>query len=109
MARFCHTRKFVVLGCGVGVGMLANMKTILDDCEKNSYAIGSFNVSSIDQVLAVIDAANLERSPALIQPIVGTTCYEDEARWWEMMREAIVRYSEVPIGLHLDHGLSYED
>ncbi|QPK94238.1 ketose-bisphosphate aldolase [Actinomyces sp. zg-332] len=85
------------------------MKSILDDCEKHSYAIGSFNVSSIDQVLAVIDAANLEKSPALIQPIVGTTCYDDEARWWAMIREAIVKYSEVPIGLHLDHGLSYED
>ncbi len=89
--------------------MLSDMKTILDDCEKHGYAIGSFNVSTIDHVLAVIDAANAEKSPALIQPIAGVTCYADEIRWWQMARECIEKYSEVPIGLHLDHGLTYDD
>lgn len=65
---------------------LQTLRTALADADAGGYAVGAFNVSSIDQAIAVLDAAETERSPVIVQAIAGMSAYDDESRWWHRLR-----------------------
>lgn len=88
---------------------LVTLRVALARAEEGGYAVGAFNVSSIDQAIAVLDAAEAERSPVIVQSIAGMSAYADEERWWRRLRRLIDDYPTVPAVLHLDHGRTYED
>jgi len=88
---------------------LHTLRELLERAESGGYAVGAFNVSSLDQAIAVLDAAEAERSPVIVQSIAGMSAYDDEARWWARLRRLIDDYPTVPVALHLDHGRSYDD
>lgn len=89
--------------------MLITLDEALADAERGGYAVGAFNVSSLDQAIAVLDAAEANRSPVIVQAIAGMSAYEDESRWWNRLRRLIDDYPTVAAVLHLDHGRSYDD
>ncbi|WEK61201.1 MAG: ketose-bisphosphate aldolase [Candidatus Microbacterium colombiense] len=88
---------------------LQTLRAALADAEAGGYAVGAFNVSSIDQAIAVLDAAEAERSPVIVQSIAGMSAYDDESRWWTRLRGIVEEYTDVPTVLHLDHGRTYGD
>ncbi|MFF1539434.1 ketose-bisphosphate aldolase [Microbacterium sp. NPDC058269] len=88
---------------------LQTLRTALAAAEEGGYAVGAFNVSSIDQAIAVLDAAEAERSPVIVQAIAGMSAYDDESRWWHRLRGLVAEYEGVPAVLHLDHGRTYDD
>ena len=88
---------------------LRTLKQILAQAERGGYAVGAFNVSSLDQAVAVLDAAEASRSPVIVQAIAGMSAYQDESRWWTRLRRLIDDYPAVSATLHLDHGRSYQD
>ncbi|WP_067245871.1 class II fructose-bisphosphate aldolase [Microbacterium resistens] len=88
---------------------LQTLSALLDGAEAAQYAVGAFNVSSLDQAVAVLDAAETERSPVIVQAIAGMSAYDDESRWWTRLRRLTEEYASVPVALHLDHGRTYED
>jgi fructose-bisphosphate aldolase class II len=73
------------------------------------YAVGAFNVSDLNQAVAVLAAARAERSPVIVQAIAGLHPYDDEGWWWDRLRELIVSFPDVTATLHLDHGQTVED
>jgi fructose-bisphosphate aldolase class II len=89
--------------------MLITLADALADAERGGYAVGAFNVSSLDQAVAVLDAAEAARSPVIVQAIAGMSAYDDESRWWRRLRRLVDDYPSVAAVLHLDHGRSYED
>lgn len=91
------------------VGNLQSMRSLLAAAEAGSYGVGAFNVSTLDQAFAVAAAANLERSPVIVQAIAGTHAYDSDQRFWRLLRQLVVSEFEVPVALHLDHGKTYED
>lgn len=88
---------------------LLTLDEVLADAERGGYAVGAFNVSSLDQAVAVLDAAEASRSPVILQAIAGMSPYADESRWWRRLRRLIDDYPSVPSVLHLDHGRTYDD
>lgn len=88
---------------------LRTLSEVLADAEAGGYAVGAFNVSSLDQAIAVLDAAEAERSPVIVQAIAGMSAYDDESRWWMRLRGIAQEYGMVPVVLHLDHGRTHED
>lgn len=90
-------------------GHLVTMKELLDEAEKGSYAVGAYNVSDLNQAYAVLEAANDERSPVIIQAIVGMHSYSCDDQFWRMLRQLIVSEAQVPVALHLDHGKTFDD
>lgn len=88
---------------------LLTLREALADAERGGYAVGAFNVSSLDQAIAVLDAAEAESSPVIVQSIAGMSAYDDESRWWKRLRRLVDDYAEVPVVLHLDHGRTYDD
>jgi fructose-bisphosphate aldolase class II len=88
---------------------LQTLATTLAAAERGGYAVGAFNVSDLNQAIAVLEAARAETSPVIVQAIAGTSAYGDESWWWQMLRTVIVSYADVTATLHLDHGRSLED
>ncbi len=88
---------------------ILTLKQILADAEAGGYAVGAFNVSSVDQVIAVMEAAVAERSPVIVQAIAGMSPYPDEDRWWRLLRSIVAGYEAAPAAVHLDHGRTVAD
>ncbi|WP_309105137.1 ketose-bisphosphate aldolase [Microbacterium sp.] len=88
---------------------LETLREVLGRAEEGAYAVGAFNVSSLDQAVAVLDAAETERSPVIVQAIAGMSAYSDESRWWHRLRALCEEYAQVAVALHLDHGRTYDD
>jgi fructose-bisphosphate aldolase class II len=88
---------------------LQTLAVTLAAAERGGYAVGAFNVSDINQVVAVLDAARAERSPVIVQAIAGMSAYADESWCWQILRTVVDSYTDVTATLHLDHGRTLED
>ena len=85
---------------------LINLKIILEKAKKENYAIGAFNIYNIEDITAVILAAEEANAPVILQACgsdLGYSTIEDIAGL--VTRRA--RQSIVPICLHLDHSTDY--
>lgn len=85
------------------------MRELLAAAADGGYAVGAFNVSDLNQAHAVLEAAEQQQSPVIVQAIAGMSAYRDESWWWRRLREVVVSYPAVPVALHLDHGRTAED
>jgi fructose-bisphosphate aldolase, class II len=88
---------------------LQTLAQALVDAERGGYAVGAFNVSDINQAVAVLDAARAEESPVIVQTIADSSAYEDESWWWHTLRSVVESYPDVRATLHLDHGRTLDD
>lgn len=86
---------------------LARLDTILNDAVKNHYAVGAFNIINLETLRAVVNAAEAERSPVIIQIWHGDLFHAGVNFVSAIAREA-AKLSSVPIVLQLDHGQSLE-
>ena len=87
--------------------MLVNLQTILKDADANGYAVPAFNVYNMETVMGVIQAAEEQHSPVIMQfySRLATTGFVD------YLAPVILRAAEkasVPVCMHLDHGAGYE-
>ena len=54
---------------------LVPMRQILDEAAKGGYGVGAFNVNNMEQIQAIMEAANETNSPVIIQARSGPrTC-----------------------------------
>jgi fructose-bisphosphate aldolase class II len=81
------------------------MKLILDEANKGGYGVGAFNVNNMEQLQAICDAAAETKSPVIIQVSRNALKYADKGLLSAMVRYmAEVKYPNIPMSLHLDHG-----
>jgi tagatose 1,6-diphosphate aldolase GatY/KbaY len=85
---------------------LTTTLSLLRDAQKNSYAVGAFNVENMEMVQAVLAAAENARSPLIVQTTPGTLRYAD-VKVYAAMVKALAKDASVPVALHLDHGDSF--
>lgn len=88
---------------------LVTLAENLAAAEAGGYAVGSFNVSDLNQAIAVLEAASDENSPVILQAIAGMSAYRNEDWWWDRLRSTIESFPDVRATLHLDHGRTFED
>ena len=67
------------------------------------YAIGAFNVNNMEIIQGIVDAAQAERSPLILQVSAGARKYARPV-YLKKLVEAAVLDSDIDIALHLDHG-----
>ncbi|WP_102707888.1 class II fructose-bisphosphate aldolase [Terribacillus saccharophilus] len=87
--------------------MLLDTKTMLQNAQKNGYAVAAFNVYSLETVQAAIAAAEATGSPVIIalgERYVPTVDIDGFAE----MVKGLARKSSVPVSLHLDHAYEKE-
>ncbi|MFH1454633.1 MAG: class II fructose-1,6-bisphosphate aldolase [Armatimonadota bacterium] len=70
---------------------------------KGGYAIGAFNVNNMEILQGIVDAANEERAPLILQVSAGARKYARHEYLIHLVKAA-VETSDIPIALHLDHG-----
>ncbi|MEA2062914.1 MAG: class II fructose-bisphosphate aldolase [Gemmatimonadota bacterium] len=84
---------------------LVSLKEVLDSAQKGKYAVGSFNVISLEFANAILKAAEQEKSPVILSIGEAHFPYIDI----EQIAPVIIRLaakSSVPVVLNLDHGES---
>ncbi len=86
---------------------LTTPKEIFDKAYEGKYAIGAFNVNNMEIVQGIMDAAEEEKSPVILQVSKGARNYAGQNYIIKLV-EAAVQNSSVPVVLHLDHGDSFE-
>lgn len=86
---------------------LVNVDTLLEAAEKGGYAVGAFNCNNMEIVQAIIEAAEEEKSPVIIQASQGAIKYAGLSYIVGLV-ETAAKESSVPVALHLDHGTSFE-
>lgn len=85
--------------------MLVSGRELFLGGQKNGYAIGAFNVYNLEQVKAVIQAAEGASAPVILQFGTGALRFVGYAQLIEMARTA-ARSAGVPVAVHLDHAKS---
>ena len=89
--------------------MLITLKNILKMAESKDMAIAAFNVTSLEGVLAVIEAAEDEDTPVILQFANAAhskyISLEDIGR----VMVAFADRSKVPVCVHLDHGNNFDE
>ena len=86
---------------------LVDMRDMLDHAYSNGYAVGAFDLVSLDFLEGIMDAAERCRAPVILSLAESHFDYFD----FELMMpavEAAARRASVPVAIHLDHGASLE-
>ena len=83
---------------------LISAKVILDDANKNGYAVGAFNANNMEFLQAIFAAADSEKSPIIIAASEGAMKYAGAEMLYSMVKTLSDAYPEIPAALHLDHG-----
>ena len=81
---------------------LVSAKDMLFEATKGKYAVGAFNITSLVQLEAVLDAAVETRSPVIIQTSVKPSQFYRPEVLVAIYR-TLAGPAPVPVALHLDH------
>ena len=86
---------------------LVTTKEMFEKSMKEHYAIGAFNVNNMEIIQGIVDAAQEENSPVIIQASSSAIKYA-RFEYLTKMIEAAVETTTIPIALHLDHGADFD-
>ncbi|MBX6318023.1 class II fructose-bisphosphate aldolase [Pigmentiphaga sp.] len=87
---------------------LVSMRQLLDHAAENGYGIPAFNVNNLEQVQAIMEAADETNSPVIMQASAGARKYAGEGFLKALIAAAIESYPHIPVVMHQDHGQSPE-
>ncbi len=85
---------------------LVSMRQLLDHAAENGYGLPAFNVNNMEQVKAIMEAADATNSPVILQGSAGARKYAGEPFLRHLILGAIEAYPHIPICMHQDHGTS---
>ncbi len=74
---------------------------------KEGFAIGAFNINNMEIIQGIVDAAQKQNSPVILQASSGAIKYA-RIKYLMKMVEAAVEETNIPIAIHLDHGPDFE-
>jgi fructose-bisphosphate aldolase class II len=86
---------------------LVTSKELLLTALRDHFAVGAFNANNMEQVQAIVEAAEEERAPVILQVSQGAIRYAGLELAASMVRTAASLVT-VPVVLHLDHGYDFE-
>lgn len=85
---------------------IISLKQLLDHALENCYGIPAFNVSNLEQIHAVMEAANYTNSPVILQASLSSINYISPNFIRHLFLSAIEDYFHLPVCIHQDHGTS---
>lgn len=85
---------------------LISLRQLLDHAAENNYALPAFNVNNMEQIHAIMQAADEVNSPVILQASAGARNYAGEAFLRKLVEAAIEQYPHLPVCMHQDHGAS---
>lgn len=83
---------------------LVSLRQLLDHAAENGYGMPAFNVNNMEQVHAIMQAADETNSPVIMQGSAGARAYAGESFLRHLILAAVEEYPHIPIVMHQDHG-----
>lgn len=85
---------------------LISMRQMLDHAAENSYGVPAFNVNNLEQMRAIMEAADETNSPVIVQASAGARKYAGSNFLRHLILAAIEEFPHIPVVMHQDHGTS---
>ena len=85
---------------------LVAMRQLLDHAAEHTYGLPAFNVNDMEQIQAIMQAADACNSPVILQGSAGARKYAGEAFLRHLVAAAVETWPHIPIAMHQDHGAS---
>jgi fructose-bisphosphate aldolase class II len=82
------------------------MRQMLDHAAEFEYGIPAFNVNNLEQVRAIMIAADKTDSPVILQGSAGARKYAGAPFLRHLILAAIEEFPHIPVVMHQDHGTS---
>ncbi len=82
------------------------LRQLLDHAAENSYGIPAFNVNNMEQIHAIMQAADATSSPVILQSSAGARNYAGAVFIRHLIQAAVEQWPHIPVCLHQDHGAS---
>ena len=83
---------------------LVSLRQLLDHAAENNYGMPAFNINNMEQMLAIMDAADKTDSPVIMQASRGARKYANDTVLRHLIQAAAEMYPHIPICMHQDHG-----
>ena len=83
---------------------LISLRQLLDHAGENGYGMPAFNITNLETMQSVMQAADKTNSPVLLQASRSARRYVDDIFIKHMFLAAAERYPHLPVCVHLDHG-----
>ncbi|MFC1612055.1 class II fructose-bisphosphate aldolase, partial [Myxococcota bacterium] len=85
---------------------LIPMRALLDHAAENGYGVAALNVNNMEQIQAIMEAAEETESPVIVQASRGARMYSNDDYLRHLMLAAVELHPHLPICMHQDHGNS---
>ncbi len=85
---------------------LVSLRQLLDHAADNGYGVPAFNVNNLEQVQAIMEAAQEVNAPVIMQASAGARKYAGELFLKHLIQAAVESYPAMPVAMHQDHGAS---
>ncbi|WP_020557937.1 class II fructose-bisphosphate aldolase [Thiofilum flexile] len=83
---------------------LISLRQLLDHAAEHGYGMPAFNVNNMEQVQAIMQAADETNSPVILQGSAGARSYAGEPFLRHLILAAMEMYPHIPLCMHQDHG-----
>lgn len=89
--------------------MIVDVKEMLVKARDGGYAVGAFNTVNLETTRGILEAALEMKSPVVVQMTEKTLDYAGGRAIYNLVRGIAECYMpDIPVGIHLDHGKSFE-
>lgn len=89
--------------------MIVPVKEILQKAKEGGYAVGSFNTVNLETTKGIIEGAREMKAPVILQITENTMEYAGGRAIFNLIKNMADFYApEIPVGIHLDHGKSFD-
>ena len=85
---------------------LISMRQMLDHAAEFGYGVPAFNVNNLEQMRAIMEAADKTDSPVIVQASAGARKYAVAPFLRHLILAAIEEFPHIPVCMHQDHGTS---
>ena len=85
---------------------LISLRQMLDHAAEYNYGVPAFNVNNLEQMRAIMEAADETDSPVIVQASAGARKYAGAPFLRHLILAAIEEFPHIPVCMHQDHGTS---
>jgi fructose-bisphosphate aldolase class II len=82
------------------------MRQLLDHAAEHGYGVPAYNVNNLEQMRAIMEAADQTNSPVIVQASAGARKYAGPNFLRHLILAAIEEFPHIPVCMHQDHGTS---
>ena len=85
---------------------LISLRQLLDHAAEHNYGVPAFNVNNLEQMRAIMEAADKTNSPVIVQASAGARKYAGAPFLRHLILAAVEEFPHIPVVMHQDHGTS---